>query len=111
MSLLTVPFVALRSLGPIEQGFVDAAADRAIVGRPSPEAPDLWAAIAADHQPANIIRARENEIAMRAAIEISKGELKRVVALFLAHLMKSDHLPIDLGVWQFASAAMNGAKS
>lgn len=100
-----------RRLGPVECGFIDAAAERAIVGRLSPEAPDDWAAIAADHQPANIIQARENETAMRRAIAVSKGELKPVAALYLVHLMKSDHLPIDLGVWQFACAAMNGAKS
>lgn len=99
------------SFGPIEQGFVDAAAERAVAGRLSPEAPDEWAAIVADHQPADIIRARENETAMRTAIYVSKGDRKRLASLYLVHLMRLGRPPIELGVWQFASAAMNGGRN
>jgi hypothetical protein len=102
----------LHPIGTMERGFIDAAARCAIAGVVPPKAPEEWVGVVA-HTPQAAERCRANETAMESAIILSRKEIpfRALAAYVLVDFLTNDNGPIDLGVWLFASAALNGSRS
>ena len=98
-----------QPIGTMERGFIDAAARCAVAATMPPKAPDEWVAVVS-RSPPEAERCRANETAMESAIILSRKEFPTLAAFVLVDLLTTDRRPIDLGVWLFAGAALNGSK-
>jgi hypothetical protein len=98
-----------QPIGAMERGFIDAAARCAVAGTMPPKAPDEWVSIVS-RTPHDAERCRANETAMESAINLSRKQFPTLAAYVLVDLLTTDRGPIDLGVWLFAGAALNGSK-
>lgn len=113
--LIFLTIMAMRAGGirPMERGFIDAAASKAVGGAMPPAASEEWIGIVARSTQA-AAKCRTNETSMSSAIKLtnprSAWHVPGLASSFLIHLLMSNSGPIELAVWMMAGAALNGSK-
>ena len=98
-------------IGPVERGFVEAAASAARVGALAPAAPDEWVRIIADGSLKRANESWQNESVMRSVLALSKGQWHLTAMHIMLDMLKPEGRPVELAVLQFAAAAFNGGKN
>lgn len=98
-----------QPIGPMERGFIEAAARCAVAGVLPPKPPDEWVAIVS-RSPEEAVQCRANETSMSSAINLARRQIPVIAGYYLIYLLTSEIGPIDLGVWTMAGAALNGSK-